>query len=149
MGLKCLCLMVKDIHDSHGTVSNIFGPYLRDLLLKIWEIYKKNALTLSVFEQEKCFFRSKFCQKSIGTIIRGLVQNPRELSAIKNLSKLIDGEGRVPPHPTPYWAVQWPDPGKGYDWGYPKTRRCSIADYSPKMWPILLDPFDVVVMSQL
>ena len=25
----CLCLMVKDIHNSHGTVSNSFGLYLR------------------------------------------------------------------------------------------------------------------------
>ena len=32
------------MHDSHGTISNIFGPYLTDLLLKIWEIMK-NALT--------------------------------------------------------------------------------------------------------
>ena len=36
-----ICMIVKDIHDSHETVSNIFGPYLRDLLLKILEIYKK------------------------------------------------------------------------------------------------------------
>ena len=29
----------KGIHDSRETVSNTFGPYLRDLLLKIGEIY--------------------------------------------------------------------------------------------------------------
>ena len=34
-------MIVKDIHDSHDTVSNIFGPYLRDLLFEIWEIYEK------------------------------------------------------------------------------------------------------------
>ena len=41
MGSKLLCLMVRKINDSHGTVSNIFSPYLRDFLLKIWEIYEK------------------------------------------------------------------------------------------------------------
>ena len=40
--------MVKDIHDNHETVSNIFGPFLRDLLLKIREIYE-NGLTWPVF----------------------------------------------------------------------------------------------------
>ena len=47
--------MLKDIHDSHRTVSNI--------LARIWEIYSwklerftKNALTRSVFELQKCSF---------------------------------------------------------------------------------------------
>ena len=38
---KLLCLMVINIHDKQWTVSNIFGLYLIDLLLKILEIYKK------------------------------------------------------------------------------------------------------------
>ena len=38
---KLLCLMVKNIHDNQWTVSNIFGPYLRDLPLKIWQLNKK------------------------------------------------------------------------------------------------------------
>ena len=33
--------MIKNIADSQWTVSNIFGPFLIDLLLKIWEIYKQ------------------------------------------------------------------------------------------------------------
>ena len=37
MDWRLLCLMVKNIHDSYGTVSNSFGPFLRDLLLKIEE----------------------------------------------------------------------------------------------------------------
>ena len=40
----------------------------------------KDALTLSVFELEKCYFflnRSEFRQKLIGTIINGLVRNQR------------------------------------------------------------------------
>ena len=41
MPSKSRCLMVKNVHDRQWTVSNIFGPYLRDLLLKIWQIYKK------------------------------------------------------------------------------------------------------------
>ena len=32
--------MVKVIHDIHGTVPNICGPFLKDLLLKIWEAYE-------------------------------------------------------------------------------------------------------------
>ena len=35
MRSKLLCLIVKNIYDSHETVSNSFGPYLRDLLLNI------------------------------------------------------------------------------------------------------------------
>ena len=63
--------MLKNINDSHGTVSNSFSPYLRDLLLK-FERFPKNALTQSIFELEKCFFLngSEFRQKLIGTIIR-------------------------------------------------------------------------------
>ena len=37
--------MVKNIHDRQGIVSNIFGPYLIDLLLKIRDS-----------QLEKCFF---------------------------------------------------------------------------------------------
>ena len=49
-------MMVKDIiHDSPRTVSNTFGPYLRDLLLEI-EIFLENALTRLIFELEKCSF---------------------------------------------------------------------------------------------
>ena len=57
MGLKFVCLMVRNIKDSHGSISNIFSPYLRDLLLKIIQIYKKNALTGSIFELKICFFK--------------------------------------------------------------------------------------------
>ena len=32
-----LKIVTLNIHDSHGTVSNSLYPYLRDLLLKIWE----------------------------------------------------------------------------------------------------------------
>ena len=36
IGFKVIMrMMVKDIHDSPGTVSDTFGPYLRDLLLEI------------------------------------------------------------------------------------------------------------------
>ena len=35
IGLKLLCLMVKDFHESHGTVFNIFWQNLRDLPMKI------------------------------------------------------------------------------------------------------------------
>ena len=74
----CLCLMVKDIHDRHGTISNIFGPYLRDLLLKIWEIYKKLSNSVSFWARKIFFFLngSEFRQKLIGTIIRVLVRHP-------------------------------------------------------------------------
>ena len=41
IGSKLLRLVVKQIHASRGTVSNIFSPYLRDLLLKILDIYGK------------------------------------------------------------------------------------------------------------
>ena len=34
MGSKSQCLMVLTIHDSPGTISNIFVSYLRDFLLK-------------------------------------------------------------------------------------------------------------------
>ena len=47
--------MVKYIHDSHGTVSNIFGLYW-EILYWIFEIFAKNALTQSIFEVEKCSF---------------------------------------------------------------------------------------------
>ena len=47
--------MIKNIPDSKWTVSNIFGPILIHLFLKI---FTKNALTQSIFELEKCsFFR--------------------------------------------------------------------------------------------
>ena len=36
-----LCLMAKNIYDSNETVSNIFNPFLRDLLSKISEICEK------------------------------------------------------------------------------------------------------------
>ena len=41
MGSKLLCFMVRNIHKSHVTVANSLNPYLRDLLLKIWEISAK------------------------------------------------------------------------------------------------------------
>ena len=41
--------MIKNIHDGHGSVSNIFAPYLRDLLLEIWKIYE-------IFELKTSFF---------------------------------------------------------------------------------------------
>ena len=46
----------------------------------------KNALTLSVFELEICFFLngSEFRQNLIGTIIRVLVRNLRAQSQIEN-----------------------------------------------------------------
>ena len=37
--------MVKDIHGSRETGSNIFGPYLRDLLLKIYKKCSVNFLS--------------------------------------------------------------------------------------------------------
>ena len=80
MGKNLLCLPVKNILDSHRYVSHISSPYLIDLLLKILEIYKKNALTWSIFELQKCSFflnGSEFRQKLIGTIIRGLVRHLR------------------------------------------------------------------------
>ena len=55
-GLSVPCLMVIDIYNSNGTVSIIFGPYLKDLLWKISEI-AKNAPTWSVFELEKCWWQ--------------------------------------------------------------------------------------------
>ena len=55
MDWRLFCLMVKYIHDSHGTVSNSFGPFLRDLQLKIEEIYEKCSNLVS-FELEKCSF---------------------------------------------------------------------------------------------
>ena len=52
MGSKLLCVMVKSMNDSHGTVINSFGPFFKDLLLKISEIYK-NTLTRPIFELEE------------------------------------------------------------------------------------------------
>ena len=99
-----LCIMVKDINDSPGTVLNTFGPYLRDLLLKIWENIK-NALTQWIFQLEKCVFLngSEFCQKLIVTIIRVLVRDLCEYSSIKQWQKPLQGEvshqSPVCPHP--------------------------------------------------
>ena len=56
MGSKSLWLMLKNIHDSHGTVSNSFGPYLRDLLLKIWEIYEKCSNSVNFWARKMFFF---------------------------------------------------------------------------------------------
>ena len=56
MGSKSLLLMLKNIHDSHGTVSNSFGPYLRDLLLKIWEIYEKCSNSVNFWARKMFFF---------------------------------------------------------------------------------------------
>ena len=53
MPSKLLCLMVKNIHDNQWTISNIFGPFLRDLLLEIREICEIGQ-TWSVFKLEKC-----------------------------------------------------------------------------------------------
>ena len=71
--------MVKDIHDSRETVSNIFGPYLRDLLLKIWDIYEKCSNSVNFWARKMFFFLngSEFRQKLIGTIIRVLVRHLR------------------------------------------------------------------------
>ena len=51
-----LCLMVKNIHDSYETVSNIFGPYFRDLLLNIWEIYEKCSNSVNFWAWKMFFF---------------------------------------------------------------------------------------------
>ena len=69
--------MVKDIHDSRETVSNIFGSYLRDLLLKIWDIYEKCSNSVNFWAGKMFFFLngSEFRQKWIDTIIRVLVPN--------------------------------------------------------------------------
>ena len=56
MGSKSLLVMLRNIHDSHGTVSNSFGPYLRDLLLKIWEIYKKCSNSVNFWARKMFFF---------------------------------------------------------------------------------------------
>ena len=74
-----LCTIVKDIHDSHETVSNIFGPYLRDLPLKIWEIYEKCSNSVNFWARKMFFFLSgsEFHQKLIGTIIRMLFRHLR------------------------------------------------------------------------
>ena len=48
--------MVKNIHDSQWTVSNIFGPYLRDLPLKIWQIYKKCSNSVNFWARKMFFF---------------------------------------------------------------------------------------------
>ena len=53
---KLLCLMVKNIHDSQWTVSNIFGPYLMDLLLKFWDIYKKCSNSVNLWARKIFFF---------------------------------------------------------------------------------------------
>ena len=48
--------MLKDIHDSHGTVSNLFCQYLSDLQLKIWEIYKKCSNSVKFWAWKMFFF---------------------------------------------------------------------------------------------
>ena len=53
MGFKVIMLKTCMVNNSHKTVSKNFGPYLRDLPLKSC---KKNALTWSIFELEKCTF---------------------------------------------------------------------------------------------
>ena len=55
--------MVKDIQDSRETVSNLFGPYLRDLLMKIWQIYKKCSNSVN-FLARKIFFFFKWVRTS-------------------------------------------------------------------------------------
>ena len=47
--------MLSNTHDRYHTVSNIFRPYLKDLLLN-FKIFAKDALTRSIFELEKCSF---------------------------------------------------------------------------------------------
>ena len=69
--------MVKDIENSYGMVSNILGPYLKDLPLKVWEIYKKCSNSVNLWAR-KCFFflnGSESSQKLIGTIIKVLVRH--------------------------------------------------------------------------
>ena len=56
MGEKLLCLMGKDIQDSRETVSNLFGPYLIDLLLKIWDIYEKCSKSVNFWARKMFFF---------------------------------------------------------------------------------------------
>ena len=66
--------MFKDIHDSHEAVSNIFGPYLRDLLMKIKEIYEKCSYSVS-FWATKMFFFFKWARISpeiISVLVRHL-----------------------------------------------------------------------------
>ena len=72
-------LMLKNILDSHGTVSNSFGSYLTDLLLKIWEIYEKCSNSVNFWARKMFFFLngSEFRQKLIGTIISVLVRHLR------------------------------------------------------------------------
>ena len=68
----------------------------------------KIALTLSVFELERCFFlkinRSEFRQNLLGTIIRVLVRNLRAQSEIRNHEidqrVSVHSEPSVPPPPT-------------------------------------------------
>ena len=70
-------MMDKGIYDSYETVSNIFGPHLSDLLMKIWEIYEKCSNSVSFWARKMFFFLnvSEFRQKLVGTIIRVLVRH--------------------------------------------------------------------------
>jgi len=56
-------MIVRDIHNSHDTVSNIFGPYLRDLLLEILKIYKKCSNSVN-FLARKIFLFFKWVRIS-------------------------------------------------------------------------------------
>ena len=86
MPSKSLCLMVKNIHDSQWTVSNSFGPYLRDLLSKIWQIYRKCSNSVNFWARKMFLFvfknGSEFCQKLIGTIFMVLVRHLHAESGI-------------------------------------------------------------------
>ena len=64
--------MVKYIHNSNGTISNSFTPYLGDLLPTVSEVYK-NDLTRSIIELDNNW--SEFHQKLIGFLIRMLIQH--------------------------------------------------------------------------
>ena len=70
-------ILIFYISNSEWTVSNIFGLFLIDLLLKIWEIYKKCSNPVSFWARKMFFFLngSEFRQKLIGIIIRVLVRH--------------------------------------------------------------------------
>ena len=57
--------MLNNTHDRCDTVSNIFLPYFRDLLMKFWEIYQKCFNSVNFWARKMFFFLngSEFRQK--------------------------------------------------------------------------------------
>ena len=87
-------MIIKDqqtlLDSMHATV-NIKLEYPQ-IFQYVFMDFLKNSLTRPFFELEKCSFfsnRSEFCQKSIGTIVRGLVRHPWAQSGIENCERLL------------------------------------------------------------